>query len=39
MFTYILIGIQLEEKKIVAAFGNEYKIYQKKVNRLIPGLL
>lgn len=39
MFTYILIGIQLEEKKIVAAFGNEYKIYQKKVKSLIPGLL
>ncbi len=39
MFTYILIGIQLEEKKLVAAFGNEYKLYQKKVKRLIPSLL
>lgn len=39
MFTYILIGIQLEEKNLEAAFGDEYKHYQKKVKRLIPGLL
>ncbi len=39
MFAYILIGIELEERKLVAAFGDEYKHYQKKVKRLIPGLL
>lgn len=39
MFIYILIGIELEERKLVAAFGDKYKHYQKKVKRLIPGLL
>ena len=39
MFVYTLIGIELEEKKLVIAFGDTYKRYQKKVKRLIPGLL
>ena len=33
---YILIGILLEEKKLIAAFGNKYKNYAAKTPRLIP---
>ncbi|KLU67907.1 NnrU protein [Desulfosporosinus acididurans] len=33
---YILIGIRLEEKKLVKQFGLSYMIYQKKIPALIP---
>jgi methanethiol S-methyltransferase len=33
---YTVIGIELEEKKLVAQFGNEYRDYQEKVPKLIP---
>ncbi len=36
---YILIGIYYEEKKLVVLFGEEYKEYQKKVSKLIPGVI
>ena len=39
MIIYILIGMQYEEKKLILWFGDEYKKYQKKVKRLIPGVL
>ena len=39
MFVYLLIGIWLEEKKLVRYFGDEYLQYQKRVKRLIPGVL
>jgi protein-S-isoprenylcysteine O-methyltransferase Ste14 len=39
MFIYILVGIKLEEKKLVATFGNEYRSYQEKVKQLIPYIL
>lgn len=35
---YTLIGIELEEKKLEAEFGAEYKTYQQKVPKLIPAL-
>lgn len=35
---YTLIGIQLEEKKLVAEFGMDYQQYQKKVPKLFPAL-
>ena len=38
MFIYILVGIKLEEKKLVTTFGDEYRSYQKKVKQLIPYL-
>jgi len=36
--TYTLIGIELEEKKLVAEFGKDYEEYRKKVPKLIPFL-
>ena len=33
---YILIGIALEERDLVAAFGDEYRAYRKRVSMLIP---
>jgi protein-S-isoprenylcysteine O-methyltransferase Ste14 len=33
---YTLIGIGLEEKKLVLDFGEQYRAYQKKVPKLIP---
>lgn len=33
---YLVIGTILEERKIVAEFGDEYKSYQKEVSMLIP---
>jgi methanethiol S-methyltransferase len=36
MLIYIVIGLQLEEKKLVQHFGDVYKDYQKKTKRLIP---
>ncbi len=34
--TYIIIGTYLEENKLIIAFGNSYKDYQKKVSTFIP---
>lgn len=36
MITYLLIGIQLEEKKLIKAFGDKYTEYKKKTPMLIP---
>lgn len=33
---YTLIGIQLEERKLVMDFGDQYKAYQKAVPKLMP---
>lgn len=33
---YTLIGIELEEKKLVAEFGAQYTAYRKKVPKLVP---
>jgi protein-S-isoprenylcysteine O-methyltransferase Ste14 len=33
---YTLVGIFLEEKDLVAIFGDEYKKYKSKVSMLIP---
>lgn len=36
MCFYIAIGIIYEERKLVRLYGAEYKIYQKKVKKMIP---
>jgi len=36
IFTYLGIGIRLEEQKLIAAFGEKYKAYQEKVPMLFP---
>jgi protein-S-isoprenylcysteine O-methyltransferase Ste14 len=36
MFIYLLIGIQLEERKLIKAFGDKYIEYKKKTPMLIP---
>lgn len=36
LWVYLVIGIYLEEQKLVIYFGEAYKNYQKKVKRLIP---
>jgi len=33
---YILIGIQLEERDLVTAFGDRYRRYREQVSMLIP---
>jgi protein-S-isoprenylcysteine O-methyltransferase Ste14 len=33
---YILIGIQLEERDMVAVFGDTYRTYQKRVSMILP---
>ena len=33
---YTLVGIQLEEQKLVDEFGDQYKIYQQNVPKLLP---
>lgn len=33
---YTLIGIGLEEKKLVREFGEAYRVYQKEVPKLVP---
>lgn len=35
---YIFVGIYLEERDLVAMFGNEYRRYRQKVAMLLPGL-
>jgi methanethiol S-methyltransferase len=35
---YTLIGIQLEEKKLVLEFGEQYREYKKAVPKLVPNL-
>ena len=35
---YSLIGTQLEEKDVVALFGDKYRRYQKNVGMLLPTL-
>ncbi len=39
MFVYLLIGIWLEEKKLIGHFGDTYVQYKKRVKRLLPGVL
>jgi methanethiol S-methyltransferase len=39
MIVYLFIGMWLEEKKLIAIFGDEYKHYMKQVKRLVPGVL
>jgi len=34
---YTLVGIRLEEKKLIAEYGERYKAYQQDVPMLIPG--
>lgn len=36
--TYIFIGIWLEERDLVALFGDEYRRYRERVAMLLPGL-
>ena len=38
-FGYILIGIFLEEKDLLALYGNQYQEYKQKVSMLIPNFL
>ena len=33
---YTLVGIELEEKKLVAEFGEQYRTYQRSVPKLLP---
>ena len=33
---YLMVGTYLEEKKLIRAFGEKYRAYQKRVPRLIP---
>jgi protein-S-isoprenylcysteine O-methyltransferase Ste14 len=33
---YILVGEELEERRLIGEFGDSYRVYQKKVARLIP---
>jgi protein-S-isoprenylcysteine O-methyltransferase Ste14 len=35
---YILIAIQLEERDLVAALGDDYRLYRERVPMIIPGL-
>jgi methanethiol S-methyltransferase len=34
--TYIFIAIQLEEKDLVAAYGDQYRHYKKRVPMIVP---
>ncbi|MDE5451462.1 DUF1295 domain-containing protein [Bradyrhizobium sp. CSA112] len=35
---YIFVGIYLEERDLVAMFGDEYRRYREKVSMLVPGI-
>lgn len=35
---YILIGVRIEERDLVRAFGDDYRSYQRRVPMLVPGL-
>jgi protein-S-isoprenylcysteine O-methyltransferase Ste14 len=35
--TYLVLGAVLEERKLVAEFGDEYREYQEKVSMFLPG--
>jgi protein-S-isoprenylcysteine O-methyltransferase Ste14 len=35
---YLLVGIRIEERDLVATLGDDYRRYQQRVPRLIPGL-
>ncbi len=35
---YILVGILFEERKLIAAFGDQYATYREQTPMLIPGL-
>jgi protein-S-isoprenylcysteine O-methyltransferase Ste14 len=35
--SYVLVGIQLEERDLEHAFGDEYRAYRRRVPMLIPG--
>lgn len=37
-YVYILVGYRLEERKLVAVFGQEYTSYQNRVKAIIPYL-
>ncbi|MEJ8841796.1 methyltransferase [Lacibacter sp. H375] len=39
MIVYLFIGMWLEERKLIAVFGDQYKDYMKRVKRLIPGIV
>jgi len=36
MWVYLAIGIIYEERKLVKLYGDDYKVYQKKVKKMIP---
>lgn len=38
VFTYILVGIYFEERKLVYEYGDEYKSYKEQVPMLLPSL-
>lgn len=38
VFTYILIGIYFEERKLIYEYGEEYKSYKEQVPMLLPSL-
>ncbi len=38
VFTYILVGIYFEERKLVYEYGDEYKSYKAQVPMLLPSL-
>lgn len=38
MTIYLLIGIRFEERKLVQELGSQYKLYQKNVPALVPGI-
>ncbi len=35
---YVLIGIELEERKLLIEYGDQYRIYQQHVAKLVPGM-
>jgi len=39
MTLYVLIGIQLEEKKLLVEYGESYRAYRSRTAMLIPGVL